>query len=44
VQYLPGLRDAVERGDDRTTRARRDVLLGSLRTATGLARRGAPAR
>jgi N-acetylated-alpha-linked acidic dipeptidase len=41
VQYLPGLRDAVERGDDRTARSRRDVLLGALRAATGLARRGA---
>jgi N-acetylated-alpha-linked acidic dipeptidase len=40
VQFLPGLRDALERGDDATVRARRDLLLDSLRTTTRLAERG----
>ena len=40
VQHLPGLRDAVERGDDRTARAQRDLLLDSLRDAARLAERG----
>jgi N-acetylated-alpha-linked acidic dipeptidase len=38
VQYLPGLHDAVERGDGRALRTYRDLLLGSLRRATQLAR------
>jgi len=41
VQYLPGLRDAVERGDDQTVRTERNLLLDSLRDATRLAERGA---
>ena len=44
VQYLPGLRDAVEHGDDETARSRRDVLLGALRRATRLAAQGAAGR
>jgi N-acetylated-alpha-linked acidic dipeptidase len=44
VQHLPGLRDAVERGDDQTVRARRDLLLDSLRQATRLAERAAGTR
>jgi N-acetylated-alpha-linked acidic dipeptidase len=44
VQYLPGLRDAVERGDDQTVRARRDLLLDSLREATRLAEQEAGGR
>ena len=43
AQYLPGLRDAVERGDDQTVGVYRDLLLGSLRAATRLAERGAGA-
>ena len=39
VQYLPGLRDALEAGDDETVRTYRDLLLDSLREAAGLARR-----
>ena len=41
VQYLPGLRDAVERGDEATASRYRDVLLDALREATRLAERGA---
>jgi N-acetylated-alpha-linked acidic dipeptidase len=41
AQYLPGLRDAVEVGDDRTVKTYRDLLLRSLRTATRLAGQGA---
>jgi N-acetylated-alpha-linked acidic dipeptidase len=37
VQYLPGMRDAVERGDDKTARQYRDLLFDSLRAATRLA-------
>jgi N-acetylated-alpha-linked acidic dipeptidase len=37
VQYLPGMRDAVEQGDERTARTYRDLLLDSLRAATRLA-------
>jgi N-acetylated-alpha-linked acidic dipeptidase len=44
ASYLPGLRDAIDRGDDRTARAQRDRLLESLRAATRLARRGVGAR
>jgi N-acetylated-alpha-linked acidic dipeptidase len=40
VSYLPGLRDAIDRGDHRTARAQRDRLLESLRAATRLARHG----
>ena len=39
VQYLPGLRDALEAGDDETVRTYRDLLVDSLREAAGLARR-----
>ena len=41
VQYLPGMRDAVEQGDERTASTYRDLLLDSLRRATRLAERGA---
>lgn len=41
VQYLPGLRDAVEQGDEPTAREYRALLLDSLHEATRLARRGA---
>jgi N-acetylated-alpha-linked acidic dipeptidase len=41
AQYLPGLRDAIERGDDPTVSMYRDLLLRSLRAATRLAERGA---
>jgi N-acetylated-alpha-linked acidic dipeptidase len=41
VQYLPGMRDALERGDEATTRRYRDLLLDSLREATRLAVRAA---
>jgi N-acetylated-alpha-linked acidic dipeptidase len=41
VQYLPGLRDALERGDAETTRTYRDLLLDSLREARRLAQQGA---
>jgi N-acetylated-alpha-linked acidic dipeptidase len=41
AQYLPALRDAVERGDDRTVTTYRDLLLGCLRDATRLAERRA---
>ncbi len=41
VQYLPGMRDAVEQGDEETARTYRDLLLDSLREATRLAERGA---
>jgi N-acetylated-alpha-linked acidic dipeptidase len=41
VQYLPGMRDAVEQGDEETARTYRDLLLDSLRRATRLAERGA---
>ena len=43
VQYLPGLRDAVEQGDEATAARYRDVLLDALREATRLAERGAGA-
>jgi len=41
VQYLPGMRDAIEAGDERTARTYRNLLLDSLREATRLAERGA---
>lgn len=41
VQYLPGIRDALEQGDAQTTQTYRDLLLDSLRDATRLADRGA---
>ena len=40
VQYLPGMRDAVEQGDEETAREYRDLLLDSLRDATAIAERG----
>ncbi len=40
VQYLPGMRDAVEQGDAQTARTYRDLLLDSLHAATRLAERG----
>ena len=40
VQYLPGMRDAVEQGDERTATTYRDLLLASLRDATRLAQVG----
>ena len=40
VQFLPGMRDAIEAGDDeKTARTYRDLLIDSLREAAGLARR-----
>jgi N-acetylated-alpha-linked acidic dipeptidase len=41
VQYLPGLRDAVEEGDTATAQRSLGLLLDSLAEATRLARRGA---
>jgi len=41
AQFLPGLRDAVEQGDEDTATRYRGLLLDSLRAATRLARRGA---
>jgi N-acetylated-alpha-linked acidic dipeptidase len=41
VQYLPGMRDAVEQGDEATATEYRDLLLDSLREATRLAKRAA---
>jgi N-acetylated-alpha-linked acidic dipeptidase len=41
VQYLPGMRDAVEQGDESTARTYRDLLLDSLRDTTRIASRGA---
>ena len=41
VQFLPGMRDAVEQGDEATATKYRDLLLDSLREATRLARQGA---
>ena len=40
VQYLPGLRDAVEQGDEGIATQYRDLLLDSLREARRLARQG----
>jgi hypothetical protein len=41
VQYLPGMRDAIDQGAEGTARTYRDLLLDSLRDATRLAERGA---
>jgi hypothetical protein len=41
VQELPGLRDAVEQGDEATARRGRALLLASLLEAARLARQGA---
>ncbi len=41
VQYLPGMRDAIEQGDEATARRYRDLLLDSLRAAARLADQGA---
>jgi N-acetylated-alpha-linked acidic dipeptidase len=41
AQFLPGMRDAVEQGDEATALTYRDLLLDSLRRATQLASRGA---
>ena len=41
MQYLPGMRDAVEQGDEATAQKYRDLLLDSLHDATALAKRGA---
>jgi len=41
VQYLPGMRDAIEQGDEQTARTYRDLLLDSLRAAARLAESGA---
>ena len=41
VQYLPGMRDAVEQGDERTARIYRDLLFDALREAARLADTGA---
>jgi len=40
VQYLPGMRDAVEQGDEQTARSYRDLLVQSLQEAARLAERG----
>ena len=37
VQFLPGMRDAIEQGDEATARTYRDLLLNSLRAARRLA-------
>jgi N-acetylated-alpha-linked acidic dipeptidase len=44
VQYLPGLRDAVEQGDEETATRYRDLLLDSLRKAARIAQQGAGPR
>jgi N-acetylated-alpha-linked acidic dipeptidase len=44
VQFLPGLRDAVEQGDEETATEYRDLLLDSLREARRLALQGAGPR
>jgi hypothetical protein len=41
AQYLPGLRDAIEQGDEATARTYRALLLASLLRAKALAERGA---
>jgi N-acetylated-alpha-linked acidic dipeptidase len=41
VQYLPGMRDAVEQNQQDTVKTYRDLLFDSLREATRLAERGA---
>jgi len=39
VQYLPGMRDAIDQGDKRTARTYRDLMIDSLRDAARLAER-----
>ena len=39
VQFLPGMRDAIDQGDEKTARTYRDLLIDSLRTAARLAKR-----
>ena len=41
AQFLPGMRDAIDQGDERTARTYRDLLIDSLHAATRLAERGA---
>ena len=41
VQYLPGLRDAIDQGDTATARTYRNLLVQSLNKATRQAQRGA---
>jgi N-acetylated-alpha-linked acidic dipeptidase len=41
VQFLPGMRDAIEQGDEETARTYRDLLLDSLRETTRLAENAA---
>ena len=41
VQYLPGMRDAIDQGDEETARTYRDLLIDSLRAAARLAETGA---
>ena len=41
VQYLPGMRDAIEQGDEQTAQTYRDLLLDSLLEAARLADAGA---
>ena len=41
MQYLSGLRDAIEQGDEATAAEYRDLLLDSLREARRLAERAA---
>ena len=40
VQYLPGMRDAIEQGNEEIAENYRDLLFDSLREATRLAQRG----
>jgi N-acetylated-alpha-linked acidic dipeptidase len=44
VQYLPGMRDAVEQGDEQTAGTYRDLLIQSLQAAARLAESGAATR
>jgi N-acetylated-alpha-linked acidic dipeptidase len=37
AQFLPGMRDAIDQGDEETARTYRDLLIDSLRKATRLA-------
>ena len=39
VQFLPGMRDAIDQGDEKTARTYRDLLIDSLRDAARLAKR-----
>ena len=41
VQFLPGMRDAIEQGDEAIATEYRDLLLDSLHEAARLARQGA---